>query len=96
MTELMTEEYNTLRLQCLPSTIWTTQVKPISAIFEKTAEVKEALQSLSTNQLISRDTKARIQRLLKHQMSSLDSLFGLNATRKLPTFYEVFKRASVS
>ena len=76
MTEWMTEEYKTLRLQSLASTIWTTQVKAASAIFGKTAEVKEALKSLTTKQLISRDTKVRIRRLLKHQLSSLDSLLA--------------------
>ena len=92
MTEQMTNEYNILRLQSLSATRWTTRVKAANTIFEKTAEVRETLQSLTTDQSISGDTKARIQHLLKHKMSSWGTLFGLNATGRLLALLEKFSK----
>ena len=47
MTEQVTNEYQVLRLQSLADTRWTTRVKAANTIFEKTAEVREALQLTS-------------------------------------------------
>ena len=62
------------------------------ATFEKTAEVREALQSLKTDQSINGDAKAGIQHLLKYQMSSLDSLFRFKTTAKLPALLKKFSK----
>ena len=91
MTEQVTSAYQILRVQSLSATRRTTQVKAAIIIFEKTAEERETLQSLKTDQSIN-DTKARIQHLLKHEMSSLDNLFSLNATRKLLALLEKFSK----
>lgn len=78
-----TTDYKVLRLQSLSATRWTTRVKAADVIFEKSAELRKTLETLEMDPSVIADTKARIRGILRRQLSSLDVIFKLNATRKL-------------
>ena len=74
--------YNGLRLQSLSAIRWTTRVKAADVVFLETAEVR-TLEMLLTDSSVTNDTKARIRGILGRQLSSVNVVFNLNATRKL-------------
>ena len=84
--------YNVLRLQSLSATRWTTRVKAADVVFLKTAEVRATLEMLLTDPSLTNDTKARIRGILEQQLSSLNVVFNLNATRKFVVLLEKLSR----
>ena len=84
--------YNVLRLQSLSATRWTTRVKAADVVFLKTAEVRATLEMLLTDSSVTNDTKARIRGILERQLSSVNVVFNLNATRKLVVLMEKLSR----
>ena len=84
--------YNVLRLQSLSATRWTTRVKAADVVFLKTAEVRATLEMLLTDSSVTNDTKARIRGILERQLSSVNVVFNLNATRKLVVLLEKLSR----
>ena len=86
--ESNTDDYKILRLKSLSVTRWTTRVKAADVIFEKSAELRATLERLQKDTSITADTKARVRGILRQQLSSLNVLFNLNATRKLLVLLE--------
>ena len=67
-------------------------VKAANVVFEKTVKVHRTLGMLVSDLVTSADTNARIEGILKHQLSSLHTLFNLNVTRKLIVLLEKFSK----
>ena len=61
-------------------------------MFLKTAEVRATLEMLLTDSSVTNDTKARIRGILERQLSSVNVVFNLNATRKLVVLLEKLSR----
>ena len=80
--------YSVLRLQSLSVTRWTTRVKAADVVFLKTAEVRATLEMLLTDLSVTNDTKARLRGILERQLSSLNVVLNLSATRKLVVLLE--------
>ena len=87
-TDSETTAYNILRLQSLSATRWTTRVKAADVVFQKTTEVRATLEMLLKDPSVTNDTKARICGILERQLSSLNVVFNLNATRKFVALLE--------
>ena len=81
-----------LRLQSLSATRWTTRVKAADVVFVKTAEVRATLEMLLADSSVTNDIKARIRGILEQQLSSLNVVFNVNATRKLVVLLEKHSR----
>ena len=80
--------YNVLRLQSLSATRWTTKIKAADVVFLKTAEVHATLEMLLMDPSVTNQSKARIRSILERQLSSLNVVFNLNATRNLAVLLE--------
>ena len=93
-TDGETTAYNILRLQSLSATRWTTRVKAADVVFQKTAEVRATLEMLLKDPSVTNDTKARIRGILERQLSSLNVVFNLNATRKFVALLEKLSKES--
>ncbi|CAB4009059.1 zinc finger MYM-type 1-like [Paramuricea clavata] len=86
------DEYKLLTLQSLFATRWTTRAKAANVIFDKNAELRTTLEKLNKDPNISAESKTRIRRILKRQMSSLHVPFKLNMTRKLVVLFGKYSK----